>query len=96
MASNSLTAIPNFTLDPVEFENVETYTGNYGITRFKITTNTGVYTGNIELTLDSKAVPHGLGRWVPKENNHLYGLWEKGVFICPPTNYGTPVIAKNN
>ena len=95
MAFNSLTEIPNFTLGPVGFENVVQTGNNYGM-EYEITTNTGVYTGNIKLTQDSKAVPGGVGRWMPNEGKHLYGLWKEGVFIRPLIDSGTPVIAKNN
>ena len=97
MASNSSTEIPNFTLSPIGFENVENTGNNYG-TEYKITTyteenNTGVYTGNIKHTRDSMAVPDGVGRWMPNEGKHLYGLWKEGVFTRFLRDSGRPIIA---
>jgi len=65
MTSHSSTEISNFTLNPIGFDNVIQTGQKYG-TEYKIKTNTGVYTGNIKLTHDSKAVPDGVCRWIPK------------------------------
>ena len=99
MASNSPIESPNFTLSPIGFENVEKTGNNYGM-EYKITytdeNKTGIYTGNIKHTRDSMAVPDGVGRWMPNEGKHLYGLWKEGVFTRFLRDSGTPVIAKNN
>jgi hypothetical protein len=76
-------------------KNVKKTGKKYG-TEFEITyteNDTGVYIGNIIDTSDNKAVPNGVGRWMPNEGKNLYGLWKEGVFIRPLRDSGTPVIA---
>ena len=90
MASYSPTEI-----SPIGLENFIKTGNNYGM-EYKITTNTGIYIGNIKTTRDSKAVPNGVGRWMPNEGKHLYGLWKEGVFIRFLRDSGTPIIDKNN
>ena len=87
-----------FFLSPIGFENVIQTGKKYGM-EFEITytdNNTGVYIGNIKCTSSNKTVPNGVGRWMPNEGKHLYGLWKEGVFIRPLRDSGIPVIAENN
>ena len=83
-------------ISPIGFENVIKTGNDYEMEYIIIIKNTGTYTGNIKITQDSKAVPNGVGRWVPNEGDHLYGLWKEGVFIRFLRDSGTPVIAKND
>ena len=56
-------------ISPIGFENVIKTGNDYEMEYIIIIKNTGTYTGNIKITQDSKAVPNGVGRWVPNEGD---------------------------
>jgi len=91
MASVSST---NFTFIPSKDDSLTRPNGKYGL-EYKITTSTGIYTGNVTY-YEGNIVPQGVGKWMPKEGDSLFGKWENGVFKRPLTNHGTPLIAEND